>query len=127
VYRNDRGNQPDGVRSGNGTGSSGGAPGLEHAAQLQGKVLLLVGELDTNVGPSSTLQVVSALMKANKTFDFLMIPGAEHNAGRGGEYVPYGERKRFDFFVRHLLGQNPPDWSTARATRAGDTPGTRPQ
>jgi hypothetical protein len=42
-----------------------------------------------------------------------MIPGAEHNAGRGGEFAEYGERKRFDFFVRHLMGQNPPEWSAA--------------
>ena len=85
---------------------------VDHAAQLQGKLLLMVGELDTNVDPSSTLQVVSALLKANKNFDYLMLPGEEHNAGRGGEYADYGERKRFDFFVRHLLGQNPPEWST---------------
>ena len=85
---------------------------VDHAAQLQGKLLLMVGELDTNVDASSTLQVVSALLKANKNFDYLMLPGEEHNAGRGGEYADYGERKRFDFFVRHLLGQNPPEWST---------------
>ena len=85
---------------------------VDHAAQLQGKLLLMVGELDTNVDPSSTLQVVRALLKANKNFDYLMLPGEEHNAGRGGEYADYGERKRFDFFVRHLLGQNPPEWST---------------
>jgi dipeptidyl aminopeptidase/acylaminoacyl peptidase len=84
---------------------------VDNAWRLQGKVLLIVGELDTNVDPSSTLQVVSALLKANKNFDFLMIPGAEHNAGRGGEFGDYGERKRFDFFVRHLMGQNPPEWS----------------
>lgn len=96
---------------------------VDHAWRLQGKVLLIVGELDTNVDPASTLQVVSALLKANKNFDFLMIPGAEHNAGRGGEYGDYGERKRFDFFVRHLLGQNPPEWSaTPTATDA-----TKPQ
>ena len=89
---------------------------VEHAHKLQGKILLIVGELDTNVDPSSTLQVVSALLKANKNFDFLMIPGAEHNAGRGGEFGAYGERKRFDFFVRHLLGQNPPEWSTTVPT-----------
>ncbi|MFA5909670.1 MAG: DPP IV N-terminal domain-containing protein [Vicinamibacterales bacterium] len=86
---------------------------VDHAWRLQGKLLLIVGELDTNVDPSSTLQVVSALLKANKNFDYLMVPGAEHNAGRGGEYADYGERKRFDFFVRHLLGQNPPEWSAA--------------
>jgi len=91
---------------------------VDHAAKLQGKLLLIVGELDTNVDPSSTLQVVGALLKANKNFDYLMIPGAEHNAGRGGEYADYGERKRFDFFVRHLMGQNPPEWSaTATPSR----------
>ncbi len=84
---------------------------VDNAWRLQGKVLLIVGELDTNVDPASTLQVVSALLKANKNFDFLMIPGAEHNAGRGGDYADYGERKRFDYFVRHLMGQNPPEWS----------------
>ena len=57
------------------------------------------------------MQVVSALIKANKKFDLLVIPGEEHNAGRGGDYADYGERKRFDFFVRHLMGQNPPEWS----------------
>lgn len=87
------------------------ASNVDNAWRLQGKVLLIVGELDTNVDPSSTLQVVHALMKANKDFDFLLIPGEDHNAGRGGEFGPYGEHKRFDFFVRHLLGQNPPDWN----------------
>lgn len=87
---------------------------VDHAWRLQGQLLLIVGELDTNVDPSSTLQVVSALLKANKNFDYLMVPGAEHNAGRGGVYADYGERKRFDFFVRHLLGQNPPEWGTTR-------------
>jgi dipeptidyl aminopeptidase/acylaminoacyl peptidase len=89
---------------------------VEHAHKLQGRILLIVGELDTNVDPSSTLQVVNALLKANKNFDFLMIPGAEHNAGRGGEFAEYGERKRFDFFVRHLLGQHPPEWSPSVPT-----------
>jgi dipeptidyl aminopeptidase/acylaminoacyl peptidase len=89
---------------------------VDNAWRLQGKVLLIVGELDTNVDPASTLQVVNALLKANKNFDYLMIPGAEHNAGRGGEYADYGERKRFDFFVRHLMGQNPPEWSSMPTT-----------
>ena len=89
---------------------------VDHAHKLQGKILLIVGELDTNVDPASTLQVVNALLLANKNFDFLMIPGAEHNAGRGGAFADYGERKRFDFFVRHLLGQNPPEWSTPATT-----------
>ena len=89
---------------------------VDHAHKLQGKILLIVGELDTNVDPASTLQVVNALLNANKNFDFLMIPGAEHNAGRGGAFADYGERKRFDFFVRHLMNQNPPEWSTVPTT-----------
>ncbi|HUQ86899.1 MAG TPA: DPP IV N-terminal domain-containing protein [Vicinamibacterales bacterium] len=96
---------------------------VDNAHLLQGKLLLMVGELDTNVDPSSTLQVVNALVKANKNFDFLIYPGEDHNAGRGGQYADYGERKRFDFFVRHLLGQTPPEWSapvptTSSATRS---------
>jgi dipeptidyl aminopeptidase/acylaminoacyl peptidase len=82
------------------------ASNVDHAHRLRGKLLLVVGELDTNVDPSSTLQVVNALIKANKTFDLLVIPGAGH--GPGGTY---GERKRNDFFVRHLLGVEPPDWN----------------
>ncbi|HWI17928.1 MAG TPA: prolyl oligopeptidase family serine peptidase, partial [Vicinamibacterales bacterium] len=84
---------------------------VDHAHLLQGKLLLMVGELDTNVDPASTMQVVNALVKANKNFDLLVFPGEDHNAGRGGQYADYGERKRFDFFVKHLMGLNPPEWS----------------
>lgn len=83
---------------------------VDNASKLQGHLLLVVGELDTNVDPASTMQVVSALVKANKRFDLLVIPGAEHNAGRSDENGPYGERKRFDFFVEHLMGAKPPAW-----------------
>ncbi|MFN8861592.1 MAG: DPP IV N-terminal domain-containing protein [Gemmatimonas sp.] len=76
----------------------------EHAARLQGKLLLVVGEYDTNVDPASTMQVVNALITANKTFDLLVIPNAGHTSGG-----PYGDRKRNDFFVHHLLGVEPPD------------------
>lgn len=79
---------------------------VDNAWRLKGKLLLVVGELDTNVDPASTMQVVNALIKANKTFDLLVIPGANHTSGG-----PYGERKRNDFFVRHLLGVEPPDWN----------------
>jgi dipeptidyl aminopeptidase/acylaminoacyl peptidase len=85
---------------------------VEHAHKLQGKLLLVVGELDQNVDPSSTMQVVNALIKANKTFDLLVIPGAGH--GHGGAY---GEKRRYDFFVRHLLGQTPPDWNQVDRTK----------
>ncbi len=78
----------------------------ENAYRLQGHLLLLLGEMDTNVDPSSTMQVVNALIKNNKTFELLVIPGANH--GSGG---PYGDRKRNDFFVHHLLGLEPPAWN----------------
>jgi dipeptidyl aminopeptidase/acylaminoacyl peptidase len=78
---------------------------VENAYRLEGKVLLVVGELDTNVDPASTFQVVNQLIRHNKEFDLLVIPGAGH--GPGGEY---GEHKRFDFFVRHLHGVRPPEW-----------------
>jgi dipeptidyl aminopeptidase/acylaminoacyl peptidase len=74
-----------------------------NAHKLQGKLLLVVGELDRNVDPASTMQVVNALVKANKDFDLLVIPGAGHGACE----TPYGRRRRADFFVRHLLGVEP--------------------
>jgi hypothetical protein len=54
------------------------------------------------------MQVVKALMTANKDFDLLVVLGGEHNACRGGDY---GERKRFDLFVRRVLGVPPPAWN----------------
>jgi dipeptidyl aminopeptidase/acylaminoacyl peptidase len=83
---------------------------VEHAHKLQGRLLLIVGELDTNVDPASTYQVADALIKANKDFDFITIPGADH-ASVGA----YEERKRRDFFVRHLLEINPPEWNLISA------------
>jgi len=74
------------------------------AKQLQGKLLLTVGELDTNVDPASTMQVVNALIKADKDFDLIVFPGGGHGAGGSR----YGTRRRNDFFVRHLLGVEPP-------------------
>jgi dipeptidyl aminopeptidase/acylaminoacyl peptidase len=79
---------------------------VDNAHLLQGELLLILPEMDTNVDPSSTMQVVNALIEADKDFDFLMVPGANH--GSGGAY---GTRKRFDFFVQHLLGVVPPDWN----------------
>jgi dipeptidyl-peptidase-4 len=75
---------------------------VTQAHRLQGKLLLIVGELDNNVDPASTMQVVDRLVKANKDFDLLVVPGAGH--GMGGAY---GMRRLQDFFVRHLLGLEP--------------------
>ena len=70
--------------------------------RLQGKLLLIAGELDMNVDPASTMQVVDRLIQADQDFDLLVVPGAGH--GMGGAY---GVRRMQDFFVRHLLGVEP--------------------
>jgi dipeptidyl aminopeptidase/acylaminoacyl peptidase len=99
---------------------------VDNAWRLQGHLQLVVGELDTNVDPSSTMQVVSALIRANKMFDLLVIPGANHQAGRNDTWAPYGERKRFDFFVQHLLGQTPPEWNRENPPKAVTVPTAAP-
>ena len=78
---------------------------VENAKNLQGKLMLVVGEMDDNVDPSSSYQVVNALIKANKDFEFILLPGARHTMGES-----YGEHKRYDFFVKNLLGIDPPEW-----------------
>lgn len=72
---------------------------VANAHRLEGKLMLIVGEVDDNVDPSSTYQLVDQLIKNNKEFEFLMVPGMGHSSG--GEY---GEHKRRDFFVKNLLG-----------------------
>jgi hypothetical protein len=67
------------------------------------------------------MQVVNQLIKHDKDFDLLVIPGAEHGAGRSDEHAAYGERKRFDFFVRHLVGVEPPPWSHNATTKTGSS------
>jgi len=79
---------------------------VENAAKLKGKLLLLNGEMDYNVDPSSTAQLVNALIRAGKDFEYVLLPGAGHTSGG-----VYGERKRRDFFVKNLLGVIPPDWN----------------
>jgi dipeptidyl aminopeptidase/acylaminoacyl peptidase len=86
----------------------GAASNVNNAKNLTGDVLLIYGEMDTNVDPSSTLQVVNQLIKHNRNFDLLAIPGANHTSGG-----PYGDHKRWDFFVQHLLGVTPPRWTAA--------------
>ena len=76
-----------------------------NAAQMKGNLMLIVGELDDNVDPASTMQFANALIKANKDFELIVVPGTAHSAG--GEF---GERKRKDYFVQHLLGVTPPSW-----------------
>ncbi|MFA5046501.1 MAG: DPP IV N-terminal domain-containing protein [Paludibacter sp.] len=77
-----------------------------NAHLLTRPLMLVVGEMDDNVDPSSTYQVCDALIKANKDFELIVLPGVGHTMG--GDY---GEHKRYDFFVKNLMGINPPGWS----------------
>jgi dipeptidyl-peptidase 4 len=74
------------------------------AANLKGKLFLVHGELDDRVLPYGTLRLVDALVAANKDFDLLILPNVNH----GGAMVPYSIRRKWDYFVRHLLGAEPP-------------------
>ena len=74
------------------------------AGNLKGKLLLGHGTMDSNVPPSNTLLVVNALIAANKDFDLVMFPNRGHGFGR----EPYWMRRRWDYFVRHLAGVEPP-------------------
>jgi dipeptidyl-peptidase-4 len=73
------------------------------APKLHSKLLLMVGEMDNNVDPATTMQVVNALIKSDKDFDLLVAPGSGH----GVAGTPYGKRRLQDFFVRNLLGVEP--------------------
>jgi dipeptidyl aminopeptidase/acylaminoacyl peptidase len=81
------------------------ASNVENAHLLRRPLMLVVGEMDDNVDPASTMQLVNALVKANKDFELVVIPGARHTMGED-----FGEHKRYDFFVKNLLGVNPPKW-----------------
>jgi dipeptidyl aminopeptidase/acylaminoacyl peptidase len=83
---------------------------VENAHLLTRPLMLVVGELDDNVDPASTMQVADALIKAGKDFELVVIPGARHTMGES-----FGERKRYDFFVRNLLNVCPPRWSEVQA------------
>ena len=73
---------------------------------MKGKLLLAHGSMDANVPFYSTLLVVDALIKANKDFDLIILP----NRGHGFGSEPYMVRRRWDYFVRHLLGVEPPPY-----------------
>jgi len=77
-----------------------------NAHKLSRPLMLVVGEMDDNVDPASTMQVADALIKANKDFELVVIPGAHHTMGEA-----YGDHKRYDFFVKHLHGVTPPQWT----------------
>ncbi len=79
---------------------------VDNAYRLEGRALIIVGEMDSNVDPSSSMRVVNALVKAGKHFDMLYIPGQNHGVG-----VLASQHYRDDYFVHNLLGVEPPDWN----------------
>ena len=95
-----------------------------HAKNLKGHLLLAHGTMDANVPPYNTLLVVDALIKANKDFDLLMLPNQGHGYGSASNYMT---RRRWDYFVRYLLGAEPPQGYELRAPAEPRTPsGPRP-
>ena len=90
-----------------------------YAKNLKGKLFLLHGMMDNNVPPQSTYLVMEALIKANKDFDLLLLPSQAHGYGIDGNYVM---RRRWDYFVRHLLGAEPPKEYQIAPARPGGPP-----
>lgn len=74
------------------------------AGKMQGKLLLVTGDLDESASPAQTMKLVAALIEANKDFDLLVLPGNCHRSA----WNPYFVRRKWDYFVRHLLGATPP-------------------
>ncbi|HQY42366.1 MAG TPA: prolyl oligopeptidase family serine peptidase, partial [Ferruginibacter sp.] len=77
-----------------------------YAKNLKGKLLLIHGGMDDNVPPYNTYLVADALIKANKSFDMLIIPNARHGYGRDSYYAM---RRRWDYFIENLMGGKTPD------------------
>jgi dipeptidyl-peptidase 4 len=76
---------------------------IELAPNLKGRLLLATGDMDNNVHPGGTIRLVNALIKANKRFDFILLPGKPHGYG---DYQPYFNRMLMEYFAEHLLGDN---------------------
>ena len=86
---------------------------ITNAGKLEGKLLLVHGAKDDNVNPASTFRLVDALIKNNKDFDLIVIPPSRH--GFRGEYGDYFTRKKWDYFVKHLHGVEPPAYKITPA------------
>jgi len=107
VYEDDWGERYQGllVKDGKGSDNYEAEANQSVAKNLKGKLLLAHGLMDDNVPPYNTLLVVDALVKANKDFDLILFPHQAHGFGTDG---PYMMRRRWDYFVKHLLGVEPP-------------------
>ncbi|MEP6765832.1 MAG: DPP IV N-terminal domain-containing protein [Gemmatimonadaceae bacterium] len=107
VYEDDWGERYQGLltRGPNGVDNYEAEANQSLAKNLKGKLLLAHGTADDNVPPDNTMLVVDALIKANKTFDLLMLPNQPHIYGAANFYMM---RRRWDYFVTNLLGATPP-------------------
>ncbi|NUQ21747.1 MAG: prolyl oligopeptidase family serine peptidase [Gemmatimonadaceae bacterium] len=107
VYEDDWGERYQGLLVRAGDGSDNYAPEANQtlAKNLKGKLLLAHGTMDDNVPPNNTLLVVDALIKANKDFDLLLLPNQPHGYGAMSNYMM---RRRWDYFVKNLMGAEPP-------------------
>lgn len=106
-YEDDWGERYQGllVKNANGTSNYDDQANQNLAKNLKGRLLLAHGTMDDNVPPYNTLLVVDALVKANKDFDLLLLPNQHHGYGSATLYMT---RRRWDYFVRYLLGAEPP-------------------
>lgn len=106
-YEDDWGERYQGllVRNPDGTDNYDAEANQNFAKNLKGHLLLAHGSMDDNVPPSNTALVVEALIKANKDFDEIIIPNVHHGYGAASNYMM---RRRWDYFVRYLLGAEPP-------------------
>lgn len=106
-YEDDWGERYQGLLVKTADGSDNYAPEANQnvAKNLKGHLLLTHGSMDDNVPPSNTHLVVDALIKANKDFDEIIIPNARHGYGSASDYIM---RRRWDYFVRYLIGAEPP-------------------
>ena len=106
VYEDDWGERYQGLETRTGQSSNYDDQANENLAKnLTGKLLLTHGTMDNNVPAVNTLLVVDALIKANKDFDLLMLPNQPHGYGAEANYMT---RRRWDYFVKNLLGADPP-------------------
>jgi dipeptidyl-peptidase 4 len=121
VYEDDWGERYQGLLEHGPSGTDSYAPEANqtYAKNLKGKLLLAHGTLDDNVPPNNTTLVVDALIKANKDFDLLMLPNQPHGYGAMSAYMM---RRRWDYFVKNLLGAEPPKEYQIGTPRPGLVP-----
>lgn len=95
------------------------------AADLRGKLLLIHGDMDDNVHPLETMRMVAALIKANKPFDMLIVPGANHGGTdfSGPHANPYVRYRTYDYLLRNLMGVRDPPWPAGLETPAAPASG----